>query len=80
MLGADAEIVSPVSICMAMTVLLVRLLNPEGNSDTAAIFIASTYYSEKVGVGKSPPFKPSVSWHNWAWMGFSGKSVQHAGR
>ncbi|CAL5221531.1 g3739 [Coccomyxa viridis] len=41
------EIVSPVSICMALTVLLVRLLNPEGNSDTAAIFIASAYYSEK---------------------------------
>ena len=45
-----AEIVSPVSLCMALTVLLVRLLNPEGSSDTAAIFIASAYYSEKVRV------------------------------
>ena len=33
---------------MALTVLLVRILNPEGSSDTAAIFIASAYYSEKV--------------------------------
>ena len=43
-----AEIVSPVTICMALTVVLVRLLNPEGDADTAAIFIASAYYSEKV--------------------------------
>jgi hypothetical protein len=33
---------------MALTVFLVRVLNPDGNSDTAAIFIASAYYAEKV--------------------------------
>ncbi len=44
-----AGIVAPVSISMALTVLLVRLLNPSGDSETTAVFIASAYYSEKVG-------------------------------
>ena len=48
-LSCIAGIVAPVSICMALTVLLVRLLNPSGDSETTAVFIASAYYSEKVG-------------------------------
>lgn len=46
---ALAGIVAPVSICMALTVLLVRVLNPSGDSETTAVFIASAFYSEKVG-------------------------------
>ena len=42
-------IVAPVSICMALTVLLVRLLNPSGDSESTALLIVSAYYSEKVG-------------------------------
>jgi hypothetical protein len=40
-------IATPVSICMVLVVLLVRVLNPEGASDTAAVFIASLAYSEQ---------------------------------
>ncbi|KAK9915058.1 hypothetical protein WJX75_004245 [Coccomyxa subellipsoidea] len=40
-------IVAPVSICMALTVFLVRVLNPNGDSDTSALLIASAYYAEK---------------------------------
>ncbi|PRW59201.1 presenilin [Chlorella sorokiniana] len=42
-------IVSPVSICMALTVALVRILNPEGESNSGAVFLASAYYSEAEG-------------------------------
>jgi hypothetical protein len=42
-------IVAPVSICMAITVALVRLLNPEGQSDSNTVYIAQIYYSEDVG-------------------------------
>lgn len=45
-----AGIVAPVSICMALTVFLVRVLNPNGHSDTSAIYIASAYYAEKVSM------------------------------
>lgn len=34
---------------MALTVALVRILNPEGNSDSNAVFLASAYYSEQEG-------------------------------
>ena len=48
-LGAEVTgIVSPVSICMALTVVLVRTLNPEGESDPSAVAIANLYYKEKV--------------------------------
>jgi presenilin 1 len=41
-------IVAPVSICMFLTIVLVRLLNPEGNSNPSAVAIAQTYYKEQV--------------------------------
>lgn len=41
-------IVTPVSICMALTVCLVRILNPEGVSGSSAVAIATVYYSEEV--------------------------------
>lgn len=41
-------IVSPVTICMTLTVLLVRLLNPDGATSPSAIAIAQTYYKEQV--------------------------------
>lgn len=34
---------------MALTVALVRILNPEGESNSGAVFLASAYYSEQVG-------------------------------
>lgn len=40
-------IVAPVSICMFLTVLLVRLLNPDGISNPSAVAIAQTYYREQ---------------------------------
>ena len=39
---------APVTICMAITVALVRLLNPEGSSDSGAVRMASIYYTEEV--------------------------------
>ena len=48
-LGAEVTgIVSPVSICMAFTVALVRILNPEGVADPTAVAIANVYYHEQV--------------------------------
>jgi len=41
-------IVAPVSICMALTVLLVRVLNPSGATDPQAVVIASIVYEEQV--------------------------------
>ncbi len=41
-------IVAPVSICMFLTVLLVRLLNPDGISNPSAVAIAQTFYKEQV--------------------------------
>ena len=41
-------IMAPVSICMAITVLLVRMLNPEGASSSATVYIASLAYDEQV--------------------------------
>ena len=40
-------IVAPVSLCMALTVALVRILNPDGASDSNAVFLASAYYAEE---------------------------------
>ncbi|EFN56673.1 hypothetical protein CHLNCDRAFT_144542 [Chlorella variabilis] len=42
-------IVAPVSICMAITLALVRILNPEGDSDSNSVFLASAYYVEQEG-------------------------------
>jgi hypothetical protein len=33
---------------MFLTIVLVRLLNPEGNSNPSAVAIAQTYYKEQV--------------------------------
>jgi hypothetical protein len=45
-------IVAPVSLCMAITVALVRLLNPDGSgSSSSAVIIASLAYSEDVRMG-----------------------------
>ena len=41
-------IVSPVSLCMALTVGLVRLLNPSGDAAGGSVYIASAYYKEQV--------------------------------
>jgi len=41
-------VTAPVTICMALTVVLVRLLNPEGSADTSAVRLASLYYREQV--------------------------------
>lgn len=41
-------IVSPVSLCMALTVALVRLLNPNGDSSGNTSYVASAYYKEQV--------------------------------
>lgn len=43
-------IITPVSICMALTVLLVKMLNPTGASDARSVFIASAFYTEKVPI------------------------------
>jgi hypothetical protein len=43
-------IAAPVAICMALVVLLVRVLNPEGLADTATVFIATIAYTEQVGI------------------------------
>ena len=40
-------IVYPVSVCMVITVALVRVLNPEGASDSGAVYLASAYYTER---------------------------------
>ena len=42
-------IVTPVTLCMAITVLLVRVLNPEGASNSNTMRLATAYYDEKVG-------------------------------
>ena len=47
-------IVAPVTLCMALTVGLVRTLNPEGVGDPNAVFLASAYYQEEV---------TTVFWH-----------------
>ena len=37
---------APVSICIALTVVLIRILNPNGKSDRS-VFIATVFYSEQ---------------------------------
>lgn len=59
-------IITPVSLCMAITVLLVRLLNPEGGkSSTSSIMIASVAYDEDV----SAPALWSGSNLRWGFTG-----------
>lgn len=40
----------PVSICMAVTIFLVRVLNPKGESSSNTVFIASAAYNENANV------------------------------
>jgi hypothetical protein len=49
-------IVSPVSLCMALTVALVRLLNPTGDNAGSSVYIASAYYKEQV----RGPYNPTA--------------------
>ena len=49
-------IVSPVSLCMALTVALVRLLNPTGDNAGTSVYIASAYYKEQV----RGPYNPTA--------------------
>lgn len=42
-------IIAPVSICMALVVVLVKALNPEGAADTTTVAIATIAYQEQVG-------------------------------
>jgi hypothetical protein len=42
-------IAAPVSICMALTVALVRLLNADGGSNSTSVRLATIYYDEQVG-------------------------------
>lgn len=46
-------IMAPVSLCMAVTVLLVRLLNPDGIASSNTVLIASIAYKEQVRRGGS---------------------------
>ena len=46
-------IVSPVSICMALTVWLVRTLDPGGQSSSSAVAIANIYYHEDVSMAST---------------------------
>ena len=52
-------IVSPVSLCMALTVGLVRLLNPTGDAAGRSVSIASAYYKEQV---HARPAQPRCTW------------------
>lgn len=38
----------PVSLCMALTVLLVKLLNPKGESNREVVLVATAVYDEQV--------------------------------
>lgn len=53
-------ILTPVSICMALTVMLVKTLNPTGESDARSVFIASAFYTEKVINLYNPAFRLPV--------------------
>ena len=41
-------ILAPVSLCMALTVALVKALNPKGDSDSQRVVVATAFYEEKV--------------------------------
>jgi len=55
-------IAAPVSICMALTVALVRILNPDGASNSGSVYLASIYYSEQVSTrGAAPRTLPELA-------------------
>lgn len=43
-------VIWPVAICMAVTVLLVKLLNPQGQSSGSTMILASAGYDESANV------------------------------
>ena len=47
-------VVTPVSICMALTVFLVQMLNPTGRSDPRNVYIATVCYVEQVSPSACP--------------------------
>eukprot|EP00197_Chlamydomonas_leiostraca_P006643 CAMPEP_0202871830 /NCGR_PEP_ID=MMETSP1391-20130828/19793_1 /ASSEMBLY_ACC=CAM_ASM_000867 /TAXON_ID=1034604 /ORGANISM="Chlamydomonas leiostraca, Strain SAG 11-49" /LENGTH=664 /DNA_ID=CAMNT_0049552733 /DNA_START=53 /DNA_END=2047 /DNA_ORIENTATION=+ len=54
-------IIAPVSLCMAVTVLLVRLLNPDGASSSgSSIVIASIAYDENAGDSSGKKFSGAL--------------------
>ncbi|GMH42762.1 hypothetical protein BSKO_10681 [Bryopsis sp. KO-2023] len=50
----------PVSLCMALTVALVKILNPDGESDRKTVLIAAAYYDEQEGDSTSKKFSGSI--------------------
>lgn len=42
-------ILGPVTLCIALTVWIVRVLNPSGASNASAVGLATVFYSESVG-------------------------------
>lgn len=53
-------IITPVSLTMAITVWLVRHLNPGGTTTGSAVAIANIYYHEQVwGLPCSPAIEPA---------------------
>jgi hypothetical protein len=70
-------IVAPVSVCMALTVVLVRILNPDGVSRADAVYIASIAYEEQVNSAPAhsqaranKPSAPSRTSHCTAGLGY----------
>jgi hypothetical protein len=48
-LGAELTgIVAPTSLCMVATLAVTNILNPNGESDTNAVWLAQAVYSEQV--------------------------------
>ncbi len=69
----------PVSVCMAVTIFLVRVLNPTGSSSSSTVFIASAAYDENANVrrssagwGRAPPCWRRIS----AWGRLTGGGLQ----
>lgn len=60
-------IVAPVSICMALVVVLVKALNPDGMADSSSVAIATIAYHEQVS---SPRFAWQASVQTaYCWFG-----------
>eukprot|EP00210_Caulerpa_lentillifera_P006403 g6117.t1 len=53
-------ILAPVTLCMALTVALVKVLNPSGDSDSQNIVVATAYYDEKEDDSNSEKFSGSI--------------------
>ncbi|KAK9841060.1 hypothetical protein WJX81_008443 [Elliptochloris bilobata] len=53
-------IVTPVTLCMATTVLLVRILNPDGASNSNTMRLATAYYNEKESDSATTKFEGAL--------------------